>query len=292
VYAVSDLHGYYEGSVGLLKGNRLIDGDLAHPETMRWTGGTATLVVVGDVVNKGPASIKLIDMLRSIQRSARAIGGTVIVTLGNHEAEFIEQPLSARALRDGKEGRKHGVSFELQSRGVTPESVAAGADEDGRGKWLRELPFAAKVGDTFFVHSGDTGGRTIDEVEAHVRQTVGSGAFGHAGVVGPYSSILGTDDWRRSTVTAAANVQKLGVTRIVMGHFPEAFDAHGDIASTNDGKLVKLDTGFGNAAAPPLMLKISPDGKLVKLDEHGNVGRLARYNALDARESQSDISEP
>jgi hypothetical protein len=276
VFAVSDLHGHYDLGVKLLRGNGLIDGDPAHPEAMRWTGGNATLVVVGDFVNKGPDSVKLLDVLRAVQKSATKSGGKVIVTLGNHEADFLHRPTSKRAMRDGADGR-YGVGHDLALRGLSPEEVALGLDEGGRGAWLRELPFAAKVGDSFFVHAGDTGGQSREELELHIHDHVEGGGFGHDAIQGEDASLIGADDWQRTAQTAAANAGRLGVKRIIMGHAPHALSAHGDIGRTQDGALVKIDTGMGNDEAPALLLKIGKGGRLTRLDDQGRPGELVSF---------------
>ena len=46
----------------------------------------ATLVQMGDVVDRGPDSLKIIHDLMKLQREAPKRGGQVIVVLGNHEA--------------------------------------------------------------------------------------------------------------------------------------------------------------------------------------------------------------
>src|SRR5512142_3531091 len=84
IYAASDIHGGYARFVALLARYGVIDGVPATPLDARWLGGDATLVVVGDLFDKGPDGLDVIDLLRTLQSS----GGQVVVVLGNHEAEF------------------------------------------------------------------------------------------------------------------------------------------------------------------------------------------------------------
>jgi hypothetical protein len=273
VFAVSDLHGHYEEGFALLLGNGLLRGDAKTPTSVEWTGGTSTLVVVGDLINKGPGSIALVDMFRTLQARAEKAGGKVIVTMGNHEADFLHAPTSARAMRDGTDG-KLGFGHDLLRAGHDPTEVAGGLDAEGRGAWLRALPFAAKVGDSFFVHSGDTKGMTIPELASHVERTVRSGGFGHEGVNGDDRSLLGADDWKLTAAEAKTNAEKLGVKRIVMGHISSAFEADGAIARTHDGALVKLDTGLANDAGEPRIARWDREGKMRQLDTDAKARKI------------------
>lgn len=269
VFAVSDLHGRYQETFALLSGNGLVHGDPKDPRALTWTGKTATLVVVGDLVNKGPEGLAVVDMLRALQASAEKAGGKVIVTLGNHEAEFLHDPISKRALRDGTDGRT-GFGHELAKAGLDPRMVAAGLDPEGRGAWLRSLPFAAKVGDSFFVHSGNTAGRSIPELAASVQHAVETEGFGHEYLVGLEAhGPLGEGDWKLTASEARINAARLGVKRIVMGHIVSALGADGEIAKSTNGALVKLDTGLGNAEGPPRMAKFGADGKMLQLGPTG-----------------------
>src|SRR4051812_48702821 len=58
VVAVGDVHGAYDRFVELLTVAGLIDDHL------HWAGGRAHLVQTGDVVDRGPDSLKAIDLLR------------------------------------------------------------------------------------------------------------------------------------------------------------------------------------------------------------------------------------
>src|SRR5262249_42964254 len=72
VFALSDPHGNIDVLRGLLLENALIDG---HD---RWVAGDAILVVAGDLIDKGPQSLEVIDFLRALQASAAKAGGRLI----------------------------------------------------------------------------------------------------------------------------------------------------------------------------------------------------------------------
>jgi hypothetical protein len=292
VYAVSDLHGNYRGTFELFRKNGLVSGDPSEPGRLVWTGGDATLVVVGDILDYRNGSVDLIDMLRALQTGAARQGGKVIVTMGNHETAFLSHPSSERATRHGAEDYlgRWGASREMEERGIDPMQVAGGTDAEGRGAWLRSLPFAARVGDTFFVHSGNTGGMTEVEMEAKVRAAVTRHGYSHDIIDGEASSLLGTEDWKVTAAGARANAAALGVQRIVMGHDHDALDGDGGIARTDDGVLIKIDTGFGQVreVGPARMLLIDRQRQVHQLDENAKRVAMRKYR-LEGRISSKSV---
>lgn len=81
VVAVADLHGDYDRFVFILIHPQvgLIDQDL------RWIGGEAHLVQLGDVLDRGPDARKIFELLMRLEKEAAAAGGMVHTLLGNHE---------------------------------------------------------------------------------------------------------------------------------------------------------------------------------------------------------------
>jgi hypothetical protein len=81
VVAVADLHGDFDRFVFILSHPEiaLIDGDL------RWIGGKAHLVQLGDVMDRGPSARKIFELLMRLEKEAEAAGGMVHQLIGNHE---------------------------------------------------------------------------------------------------------------------------------------------------------------------------------------------------------------
>jgi hypothetical protein len=84
VVAVADLHGDYDRFIYILAHPqialvRVVDGDL------RWVGGKAHLVQLGDVMDRGPYARRIFDLLKRLEKEAEAAGGMVHTLLGNHE---------------------------------------------------------------------------------------------------------------------------------------------------------------------------------------------------------------
>ena len=88
-------------------------------------------------------------------------GGEVIVTLGNHEAEFLNRPKNKKATE---------FDDELAAKGLDPRSVAT--PENPYGRWLMNRPIAARVNSWFFAHAGNTAGATEDEIAKGFREAV------------------------------------------------------------------------------------------------------------------------
>ena len=80
VVAISDIHGAYDAMVETLKNVGVIDDQLA------WAGGTARLVIVGDILDRGPRSRDVMDLLMRLEDESQAAGGYVHVLIGNHES--------------------------------------------------------------------------------------------------------------------------------------------------------------------------------------------------------------
>ncbi|KAL6971784.1 Synaptotagmin-like protein 2, partial [Sarracenia purpurea var. burkii] len=82
--AIGDLHGDLHKSKQALRLAGLIDA------SDRWTGGSTTLVQVGDVMDRGGDEIKILYFLEKLKREAAKAGGKIITMNGNHEIMNID----------------------------------------------------------------------------------------------------------------------------------------------------------------------------------------------------------
>ncbi|XP_051113625.1 shewanella-like protein phosphatase 2 [Andrographis paniculata] len=77
--AIGDIHGdLRKAKEALLLANLIGPGD-------RWCGGSATVVQVGDILDRGGDEIKLLYFFEKLKREAAKAGGQVITLNGNHE---------------------------------------------------------------------------------------------------------------------------------------------------------------------------------------------------------------
>jgi hypothetical protein len=261
VYALSDVHGGYDRLVTLLLRNGLLSRVPTSPTDAHWGAAGASLVVAGDLIDKGPASLGVIDLLMALEADAKAMGGHVVVTLGNHEAEFLVAPTNAKA------SSADGIDPELAAIGELPTTLASGGD--ARGAWLRRLPFGARVGSWFFAHAGDTGGRAFDVLASALRAAVmAHPSYDDPEIVGT-SSLLESRAWYTSPATAPQAATALGVKHIVFGHDPSALGARGKIARGPGDVLVRIDCGMspGVDDSTGKLLRITQSGTNDVVDE-------------------------
>ena len=235
LYAFSDVHGGAERMVTLLTAAGLITTSASAEGGYAWAGGRKVLVCIGDVIDKGDQSLAAIDVLRSLEASAAAAGGHVIVTLGNHEAEFLDDPHNKKA--------KHELDKELAAHNADPDEVAAGRGP--YGTWFYRRPLAARVNDWFFAHGGNTGGRSIGALSDAFRKAVDERQWGADVLLGEGSILEAQKWWKDGAVDA--NLAGLKVKHIVFGHDPGAFDEPGRIVEKFDGKVFRIDVGMSPA---------------------------------------------
>lgn len=232
IVALGDVHGAYGRLVPLLERAGLLRSEPGGPEKQVWTGGRRLLVCTGDVINKGRRSIEVLELLMSLQAQAGAAGGEVIVTLGNHEAEFLGSAASGK----GKEFHE-----ELRTHGVDPREVVAGRHR--YGEWLLNRPIAARVNGWFFAHAGNARGATLDEIAERFRRAVDDGRWRSRLLAGP-DSLLEAEKWWRDGKAVERSLRALGVRHIVFGHDPGAAREKGRIDVRDRGRLFVVDVGM------------------------------------------------
>jgi hypothetical protein len=255
IWALSDIHGDYAALTKLLNGANVIASVPATPSAVVWNQGTAVLVVVGDLIDKGPDAPDVVRLMMALQISAAAAGGKVIVTMGNHEAEFFADPENDKATKTGTD---EGIDPELAAIGLTPDATAAG--DDDIGLFLRDLPIAARVDDWFFVHAGKTDGLTATALASAIQTGVDTSGFG-ADVLAADASILearlssSPPQWWDVTNDAGGLLTEwtaaVGAKHLVMGHQPGAVGISAGPNRNNDdmfaaygGLIFMIDTGM------------------------------------------------
>ena len=237
VHALGDTHGDYDRLVTLLVAGKLIAGAPASPEQAPWSGGKSILVVTGDMIDKWNQSLKVIALMRALMSSAASQGGRVVISTGNHEAEFLEDPTSSKT----KEFQK-----ELKAAGIDPKEVAAGTDSEGIGKFLLCLPFASRVNGWFFAHAGSTKGRTLEQLTRDLQKGVDEEGYGAKVLLGnkgllearmkpPWWEKPG-DEPLESFARLLGYADALGARHIVFGHQPGSYTFN-DGSKRKKGKM-------------------------------------------------------
>jgi hypothetical protein len=79
VVAFADVHGAYTELLTLLRATEILDA------RDHWAAGHTHVVNLGDLLDRGADSRKVMDLLMRLQGEAQATGGQPHVLLGNHE---------------------------------------------------------------------------------------------------------------------------------------------------------------------------------------------------------------
>lgn len=138
LWVVGDVHGHYDRLRRLLEGAGLVDG------SGRWAGGRSHLVLLGDLMDRGPHVTRTLWFAYRLQEEARAAGGRVHVALGNHEVMVLAGDHRYVSSRERLLARRLGLDYgEMYDR---RRSVL--------GRWLASRPAALKVGRVLLAHGG------------------------------------------------------------------------------------------------------------------------------------------
>ena len=82
--AIGDVHGAFPEFESILKETGLLDAKRGAGGG--WTGGSAVLVQLGDLVDRGPKTRACLDLVMALERTAeKQKKGKVVALLGNHE---------------------------------------------------------------------------------------------------------------------------------------------------------------------------------------------------------------
>jgi hypothetical protein len=174
IVAVGDIHGAYDAAVSTLQQAGVIDNHLA------WSGGDTHLVLTGDLLDRGPGSRQVIDLVMRLEREAIRAGGQVHQLLGNHEVmnligdiRYVSDPEYAAFSEDeSAQEREYWYQQYRLGQPVETDEQAIRSEFDQKappgyfgyrrafrsdgfyGKWLLEKPLMIVVNETAFVHGG------------------------------------------------------------------------------------------------------------------------------------------
>lgn len=236
IVAVGDLHGDYSAWIDIARDTGLVD------PANKWIGGRTILVQTGDIVDRGPDSLKIIRHLQQLDGEARRAGGRVIVLLGNHEAMQVTgdlryvTPGEYAAFADRQSAKRRDAAFDANAKAIIAfyhqrdpslspkairaewsatnplgkvEYVAAWSPSGELGRWAATLPAAAKVGDTLFVHGGISAKYALVplvEINRRARAAMLAGDASDEAIINDQMGPL----WYRGLVTRAGDAPAAG----------------------------------------------------------------------------------
>ena len=270
VVAVGDVHGAYDRYIEILRVAGVIDG------RRRWSGGRTHFVQLGDIVDRGPDSRKVLDLLRELEDGARRAGGRVHVLLGNHEVMRILGDMryvspgeyQAFATSESKEIRQRYLQTLSERRArASRRRTAAGFRGDARrlraerpyGSWLHGLDTVIRVNDVLFLHGGlspEVAKMPCDAINDTVRRELATEIDKTRAA--PLQSLVASENgplwYRGMTKEPDEFMPKLdeilalqGARAVVVGH---TVQQNGRVLERFGGKVFVLDTGMQPAYLP------------------------------------------
>jgi serine/threonine protein phosphatase 1 len=128
---ISDIHGCYEQFVELL-------------QLIRYTPREDQLIILGDLVDRGPNSLKVVEYVMTLAQEDH-----VIVLRGNHDQRFVEVMGNEQSAEDGKFFKHGGLelldSYCVETEGQPNESRLAHAKKFISANYEQHLTFLANV---------------------------------------------------------------------------------------------------------------------------------------------------
>jgi Calcineurin-like phosphoesterase len=140
-YILGDIHGFRDRLVDLLRSHGLVD------EQVRWRGSDSSLWLLGDLVDRGPEGIEVIDLLRRLEDEAAASGGRVQALLGNHDVTLVA------AFRFGEQKCADGRTFRANWERNGGQLSDLERLDDAQVEWIVSLPGMASIDDKLLIHA-------------------------------------------------------------------------------------------------------------------------------------------
>jgi len=174
IVAIGDTHGAYDAFTDILKHTSVLD------DKLDWQGGSTHLVIDGDILDRGPGSRQIMDLIMKLEPQAVAAGGMVHLVLGNHEVMNLtgdlryvsNEEFSSYAADEDPADRQAALARfrKNKSEAVDNETLLSEFNKKypvgffghqkmfsahGRyGRWLADKPVLIKINDTLYVHGG------------------------------------------------------------------------------------------------------------------------------------------
>jgi hypothetical protein len=221
----------------------------------RWTFGKGHLVVVGDMVDRGPWVTEVLWLVRSLERQAREAGGGVHALLGNHETMIMK-------------GDVRYVNAKYRALPYTVPYLFGPDSEQGR--WLRSLPVMVRLGDVLFTHGG------ISPRFAATFPDLGAvNAAAREGLPTVKATLLGGEGplWYRGLIPGFAKgapptpeeidaaLRTYGARTLVVGH-----TTRDHVTALHGGRVYAIDSGIDEGRPGELWLQIDGRRFLARAD--------------------------
>lgn len=163
VYAIGDVHGRLD----------LLDALLARiaDESARDPAGTVHLVMLGDLIDRGPQSAQVVERLLTVPAGVDEMH----LLMGNHEEALLEILDGAHAQLPG--WIRYGGEQALESYGLEAKAIFGDRETlvakihagipAPHVRLFRSMVDYVQIGDYLFVHAGIFPGRPLDQQQVH-----------------------------------------------------------------------------------------------------------------------------
>ncbi len=255
VVVFGDVHGAYTELVALLQQTGVVD------KSLHWSGGATHLVSLGDLIDRGPGSRAVMDLMMRLETEAPRAGGFVHMVLGNHE--LMNLTGDYRYVSDAEYASFADASSAApipitETRPGEAELRQAFSANGRYGAWLLGHPALIVINDTAYVHGGipaTVGALGFAAANTHFHeelvQALNTTTTTTASATAPADLLSdGGPLWYRGTALCHALIERdrlqhsldeLSVRRVVIGHTPTR---NRRASSRFGGIVVMLDTGM------------------------------------------------
>ena len=249
IVAVGDVHGDFDQFVKVLRAAKVID------EKNDWSAGKTHLVQTGDVLDRGPDSRKVMDLLMKLEEQASKAGGAVHALIGNHEAMVLLGDW--RYVNPGEEKAFGGA-----------EAYREAMSAKGRyGQWIRRQNTVIRINDILFAHAGITrafADKSLTEINDAVRDELQKGdenglASDPAGPLWDRTYALGDEDEVAGELDEV--LKRHDAHHMVIGHTV----ATEGVLTRAGGRLIRIDVGMAACYGGPAACLVVEKGVLYEV---------------------------
>jgi uncharacterized short protein YbdD (DUF466 family) len=269
---IGDIHGDYDSYISVLREAGVIN------RRGNWIGDDTHLVQVGDVPDRGPDTLKIIEHLQKLETQAKRNDGMVHVLIGNHEYMNVVSDLryvhpgEYKAMTSRNSSRFRDAYYQQVVASLLNLEEPPVIDDAFKDKWYEDIPLGyvehrltwqpggdinnwvsthnsvIRINDMLFMHAG-LGPimltMSLDDLNNQIRAEM-------LGALQPENNLGDNEDgplWYRglamnAETTESAHVEALlstyGVKHVIVGHTPEL----GVITPRFGGKVIITDTGM------------------------------------------------
>ncbi|GGQ92669.1 metallophosphoesterase [Deinococcus ruber] len=270
LWAIGDVHGALGTLRTLLQRARLTDFE------DNWLGDGATVVFLGDLIDRGPDGAGVLHLVQHLERQAAEAGGQVVSLLGNHEVMLMAAMRFRGPPRWAAGYLSPGLFEYWRQNGGQPHDLARLEPEDL--EWLQARPVLYRHADWLFCHADSqlylSLGDSIEAVQNSVQALLNAkNSDIWIDFLNAFSEREGFRG-RQGLSRAATMLQVFGGHKIVHGHTPVFVLQNvpsGPYVSPYlyaDERVLALDSAMAYQKGA---------GFLVRLD--ADVGRLTRPEA-------------